>query len=304
MDVKYGNPGTPAATEAQRYLDALPPMCNLDRWNWGEMYAQGVTFSRYNDLVGSGFIRDGTYVPGARWLQPYVGMLFSKDTQSGSGTFQGQPRETIIEDNSLSFVGGVRAQLFPTEYLFLYAQGGINMDWLDQRNNGDWAWDYQVGVYGFKSYGPGVVLKDYSISTNAAGMTITNNCSVSPVVWRGDWFVDGAADFSYYHRFNSWLGYSQAHEGFRLLQFGSDVGLDAYMVENLDWDAKGNYFDNLFEYGPGARILWTPRRNWQVTLRAEWLEGYYLGRDDQNSRGTAESSYENLEVTLAVGATW
>jgi len=299
MDVKYGNPGTPAAAEAQRYLDTLPPMCNLDKWNWGEMYAQGVTFSRYNDLVGSGFIRDGTYVPGARWLQPYVGMRFSTDTQSGTGQ-----RQSIVEDNSISFVGGARAQLFPTEYLFLYAEGGVNMDWLGKRNNGDWAWDYQAGIYGFKSYGPGVVLKDYSISTNAAGMTITNRSSLSPVVWRGDWFVDGAADFSYYHRFTSWLGYSQAHEGFRLVQFGSDVAVDAYLVENLDWDAKGNYFDNLFEYGPGGRILWTPRRNWQVTLRAEWLEGYYLGRDDQNSRGTAHSSYENLEVTLAVGATW
>jgi tetratricopeptide (TPR) repeat protein len=299
MDVKYGNPGTPAAAEAQRNLDVLPAMCNLDKHTWGEMYAQGVTLSRYNTLVGSGFIREGTYVPGARWLQPYAGMRFSADTKSGAGQ-----RETIIEDNSISFVGGARAQLFPTEYLFLYAEGGINMDWLGRRNGGDWAWDYQAGIYGFKSYGPGVVLKDYSISTNAAGMTITNNCSVSPVVWRGDWFVDGAADFSYYHRFFSWLGYSQAHEGFRLVQFGSDIGLDAYMVENLDWDAKGNYFDNLFEYGPGARVLWTPRRNWQVTLRAEWLEGYYLGRDDQQTRGAAESSYEDLEVSLSVGVTW
>jgi hypothetical protein len=76
------------------------------------------------------------------------------------------------------------------------------------------------------------------------------------------------------------------------------------MVENLNWDAKGNYFDNLFEYGPGARVLWTPRRNWQVTLRAEWLEGNYLGRDDLHNRGTTISGYEDLEVTLAVGVTW
>jgi hypothetical protein len=299
MDIKYGSPDTPAAAEAQRRLDVLPPMCNLDKTTWGEMYAQGVTFSRYNTLVGSGFIREGTYVPDARWLQPYAGMRFQADTKSGGG-----PRETIIEDNSISFVGGARAQLFPTEYLFIYGEGGVNLDWLGRRNNGDWAADYQVGTYGFKSWGPGVVLKDFSVSTNAAGMTVTNHYSLTPVVWRGDWFVDAAADFSYYHRFNSWLGYSQAHEGFRLAQFGSDVGLDAYLVENLDWDAKGNYFDNLFEYGPGGRLLWTPKPSWQVTLRAEWLEGEYLGRDDQHTRGNARASYENLEITLAVGVTW
>jgi tetratricopeptide (TPR) repeat protein len=298
-DVKYGNPQTAASAEAQRRLDALPPMCNLDKSNWGEMYAQGVHMSRYNSVIGSGFIRDGTYVPGARWLQPYVGMRFAADTKSGSG-----PRQTIIQDNSISFVGGARAQLFPTEYLFIYGEGGVNMDWLGVRNNGDWATDYQVGINGFKSYGPGVVLKDLSTTTNAVGQTVTNRCPLTPVIWRGDWFVDGSADFSYYHRFDTWLGYSQAHEGFRLAQFGSNLALDAYLVENLDWDAQGNYFDNLFEYGPGGRILWTPHRNWQVTLRAEWLEGAYLGRDDLHTRGAAAGSYENLEVSLSVGVTW
>lgn len=297
--VKKDNPDTASAREAQRRLDALPAVCNLDKQQWGEMYVSGDYHERFDTLIGSGFIREGTYIPHARWLQPYIGAKFTVDTKSGAGS-----QQTIIADNSVSFVGGLRAQLFPKEYLFLYVEGGINKDLLDKRHGGDWAWDWQAGIYGFKSWGPGVVFKDYA-TTNAPAETEKLSCpfSESPM-WRGDWFVDAGADFSYYHRHDSWLGYGQAHEGFRLLQFGPKTALDAYLVENIAWDVKGNYFDNLFEIGPGARLIWEPRRNWQVVLKAEWVEGIYFGRDELNSRGGAAGSYDDFRVSLSVGASW
>lgn len=299
--VKKDNPDTAAAREAQRRLDALPAVCNLDKQQWGEMYVSGDYHERFDTLIGSGFIREGTYLPHARWLQPYIGAKFTVDTQSGAGS-----QQTIIADNSVSFVGGLRAQLLPTEYLFLYVEGGINKDLLDQRQAGDWAWDYQAGIYGFKSWGPGVVFKDYA-STNApaAAESESTKCpfAYSPL-WRGDWFVDAGADFSYYHRYDSWIGYGQMHEGFRLLQFGPKMALDAFLVENVAWDEQGNYFDNLFEIGPGARLIWEPHRNWQVVLKAEWVEGFYFGRDDLNNRGGAAGSYDDFRVSLSVGASW
>ncbi len=299
MQVKKDNPDTASAREAQRRLDALPAVCNLDKQQWGEMYVSGDYHERFDTLIGSGFIREGTYIPHARWLQPYIGAKFTVDTKSGAGS-----QQTIIADNSVSFVAGLRAQLFPKEYLFLYVEGGINKDLLDKRHGGDWAWDWQAGIYGFKSWGPGVVFKDYA-TTNAPAETEKLSCpfSESPM-WRGDWFVDAGADFSYYHRYDSWLGYGQAHEGFRLVQFGPKMALDAYLVENIAWDVKGNYFDNLFEIGPGARLIWEPRRNWQVALKAEWVEGIYFGRDDLNSRGGAAGSYDDFRVSLSVGASW
>ena len=297
--VKKDNPDTASAREAQRRLDALPAVCNLDKQQWGEMYLSGDYHERFDTLIGSGFIREGTYIPHARWLQPYIGAKFTVDTKSGAGS-----QQTIIADNSVSFVGGLRAQLFPKEYLFLYIEGGINKDLLDKRHGGDWAWDWQAGIYGYKSWGPGVVFKDYA-TTNAPADTEKLSCpfSQSPM-WRGDWFVDAGADFSYYHRYDSWLGYGQAHEGFRLMQFGPKMALDAYLVENIAWDVKGNYFDNLFEIGPGARLIWEPRRNWQVVLKAEWVEGIYFGRDDLNSRGGAAGSYDDFRVSLSIGASW
>jgi tetratricopeptide (TPR) repeat protein len=297
--IKDGNPNTAAEKEAMRRLTAIPAMCNVDKQQWGEMYLSGDYHERYDTVIGSGFIREGTYIPDARWLQPYVGAKFGADTKSGAGV-----QQTIVADNSVSFVAGLRAQPFPKEYLFLYVEGGLNKDLLSRRHDGDWAWDWSAGVYGYQSWGPGVVFKDYA-ATNAPadGESVKCPFAYSPM-WRGDWFVDVGADFSWYHRYSSWLGYGQAHEGFRLLQFGPKMALDAYVVENIAWDVKGNYFDNLFEIGPGVRLIWEPRRSWQVVLKAEWVEGLYFGRDDLNIRGGAAGSYDDFRVSLSVGASW
>ena len=122
--------------------------------------------------------------------------------------------------------------------------------------------------------------------------------------WRGDWFVDVGGNFSYYQRYNNWIGYAQAHEGFRVAQLGPKVALDAYVLENLTWDVRGNYFDNYFDFGPGARVIWLPHPRWQVVLSGDWLQGYYLGRDDRGTRGGASGQYDGVRATLAVGARW
>jgi hypothetical protein len=128
--------------------------------------------------------------------------------------------------------------------------------------------------------------------------------STNDFFWRGDWFVEAGADFSYYHRYTSWIGYGQAREGFRVFQIGPKFSFDAYLVENLTWDVRGNFYDNSFDFGPGARAIWRPRPNWQVVLRAEWLNGCYFGRDELDNRGNTSSHYDGVVVGLAVGARW
>ena len=201
--------------------------------------------------------------------------------------------------------------MFETEYLFVYGQGGIDKDLLDRRQDGDWALDYQAGIYGFKSWGPGTVFHRSEGSRELSG-AVTNAAvageSGSPngcdFFWRGDWFVDAGADFSYYHRYASWIGYGQAHEGLRVFQIGPKLAFDAYVVENVTWDVRGNYFDNYFDFGPGARFVWAPGSRWEVVLRAEWLNGYYFGRDGKDNRGDASSQYDGVHVGLSVGARW
>ncbi|HXI51650.1 MAG TPA: tetratricopeptide repeat protein [Candidatus Saccharimonadales bacterium] len=296
--IKRDQPDSPEAKSASERLEALPPMANVDKWYWGEAYSAGDYLGRYGTLVGSGFIRQGMFVPEARWLQPYLEFRYSVDTGSGTG-----PRETVIEDNSVGLYGGARIQLFPTEYLFLYGQGGGNQDLLGRRHDGDWATDYQAGIFGFKSWGPGVV---FWPDKNAAQVGSRPEAAQVPSgwVWRGDWFVDVGANFSYYHRYESAIGYGQTHQGFRLGQFGPQVAWDAYLIENVTWDVKGNYFDNYFDFGPGTRLLWQPNPRWHVQLNVDQLHGYYFGRHDNGSGNGADTQYNGVHVTLSVGANW
>jgi len=306
--LKKEHPDTPAATAATQRLHALPPVANLDQWGWGEAYASGDYLGRYGTVVGSGFARWGTFLPHARWLQPYAEHRFGVDTRSGVGT-----RQTIVADNAVGFYGGLRAQLFETEYLFVYGQGGINQDLLDRRAHGDWALDYQAGVYGFKSWGPGTTFHQNAPGTNMVTegepdqlgrRERATTAPGAPSGWRGDWFGDAGGDFSYYDRYRSWIGYGQAHEGVRLFQFGPRLACDAYLVENVTWDVRGNYFDNFFEIGPGGRLVWRARRNCEIVLRAEWLKGCYFGRDDLDKRGHAASQFDGVHVGLSVGVRW
>jgi tetratricopeptide (TPR) repeat protein len=301
---------TPLAVEAQNRLASIPEITNLDKWYWGEAYLSGDYHGRFGTVIGSGFARHGYYIPQVRWLQPYAEMRFSADTRSGTG-----PRGTIITDNFIGFYGGMRAQLLSTEYLFLYGQGGVNKDFLDRRENGDWALDYQAGIYGFKSWGPGTTLRTPSQIVQTSGTVPAAQVSAdearrehtqltNDIFWRGDWFIDAGADFSYYHRHSSWIGYGQAHEGFRLWQLGASAAVDAYIVENISWDVRGNFYDNLFEIGPGVRVLWVPRKRWEVVLRTEWLHGLYFGRDDLNNRGGRSTTYDDVHVGLSVGLRW
>lgn len=300
----------PLAIEAQNRLASIPEITNLDKWYWGEAYLSGDYHGRFGTVIGSGFARHGYYIPEVRWLQPYAEMRFSADTRSGTGQ-----RSTIITDNFIGFYGGMRAQLLPTEYLFIYGQGGVNKDFLDRREDGDWALDYQAGIYGFKSWGPGTVLRTPSQIVQTGATVPLPQLSAeqarqehtqltNDIFWRGDWFIDAGADFSYYHRHASWIGYGQAHQGLRLWQLGAAAAIDAYVVENISWDVRGNFYDNLFEIGPGVRLLWVPRKRWEVVLRTEWLHGFYFGRDDLDNRGGASTTYDNFHVGLSVGLRW
>jgi tetratricopeptide (TPR) repeat protein len=271
-DVRAKNPGTPVAKEVDRRLAEIPAVENLDKWYWGESYMSGDYHTRFSSLIGYGYL---------------------VDTKSGAGA-----RQTIISDNSISLYGGVRAQLFAQEYLFVYVQGGGNKDLLDRRNKGEWRGDYTAGVYGYKAWGPGVNWRQSPL--NDSGGPGRSSCPVDPI-WRGDWWVDAGADFSYYDRFHSWLGYGQVREGFRLAQFGVVVAMDAYVMQNLAWDVKANYTDNLIELGPGLRFVYTPCRNWQVVLRSEWAEGIYFGRGVQ---GGNDSTYDDFRVGLSLGVNW
>jgi len=299
--------GTPAADAARARLQNIPSIARPDKWYWGEAYASGDYYGRFGEVVGSGLIRHGYFIPGARWLQPYGEFRFGVDTAGGVA---GQRSE--VADNHVGFYGGVRAQPWEKEYLFAYAQGGVNKDLLDVRDDGDWSYDYQVGVYAYKGWGPGLPLLDQAPEKpppDPDRQPESGPGRLAPGLiwdpfWRLDWFVDGNADFSYYHRYASALGFAQFHQGFRLFQIGPTLAFDTYIVENVAWDVKGNFYDNLAEVGPGARWVWVPCGHAYMVLRAEYLNGFYFGRDGENNRGDTPGHYDEARVGLSAGMRW
>lgn len=307
--IKREHRDEPIAEEADRRLESIPSVANLDRWYWGEAYLSGDYLGRFGTLVGSGFVRHGTFVPHARWLQPFQEFRFSADTRSRIG---GQ--RSVISDNFTDVSLGLRAQPLAAEYLYFYVSGGLNKDLLGRRDGGNWTEDFRAGVYGFKSWGPGTVLRAIPpgeiipttgfVPPLSAGEETAEPSATRRFLWRLDWFADAGADFSYYKRYADWIGYGQTHEGFRVFQLGSHAGFDMYAVQNISWDARGNYFDNLVELGPGLRWLWAPRRGLEVVLRGEWLKGYYMGRDDRGTRGNSEDRYDDFRAGLSVGVRW
>ncbi|HXG46292.1 MAG TPA: tetratricopeptide repeat protein, partial [Methylomirabilota bacterium] len=284
--------GADAAEKARSRLESLPPIANPDRRWWGEAYASGDWHDRWGTLIGSGFVRHGAFLPGARWAQPYAEFRFGVDTDSEAG-----PDRTIIQDNFIGAFAGARVQPIASEYFFLYAQAGTSTDLLDRRAGGAWAFDYQVGLYGYKAWGPGMNLL-------AAGGTSGTNTSAWWRAGLGDWWADAGADFSWYGRYDSWIGYGQARQGLRLAQVGPRVAFDAYVLEGLSWDVKGNYFDNLIEAGPGLRLVWRPHARWQVVARTEFVGGWYLGRDRPGDRAGTGRTYDDLRLGVAVGTRW
>src|ERR1043166_8135616 len=48
--------------EADQRLKALPAVADPDRWYWGEAYTSGDYLGRFGTVVGSGFIRQGTFI--------------------------------------------------------------------------------------------------------------------------------------------------------------------------------------------------------------------------------------------------
>ena len=67
---EYGD--APEGRQAAMEIDALAAPYNLDRWSWGELDLYASYLQRFNIGVANGRLRQGTFVPGARWIEPFV----------------------------------------------------------------------------------------------------------------------------------------------------------------------------------------------------------------------------------------
>ena len=297
-------------------IDALWPSHNLERWAWGELDLYGTYLSRYNIGVSSGRLREGTFIPGARWIEPFVQADFSLDstnTSNGQGPGQGIP--TIYNENLAGFHAGARIRPFANQSFVLYVLGGVQKDLRGtEQHNGDWFAEIIAGLNGYWAWGPGREWTSIDLETVSPGglSTLPSNSQASrwslnnwsPVRLRFDWFVEAGGDAAYYSRLPDCLAYGQSRQGARIMQFGKAAAVDIYGLENLTMDTKGNYYDNYFEAGPGMRFVTAPVGAAVLTTSVDYVLGSYLGRNSNNTRGDTAANYSDFRLTVALSLRW
>jgi thioredoxin-like negative regulator of GroEL len=295
-------------------IEALVPPYNLERWAWGELDLYGTYLSRYNIGVSSGRLREGTFMPGARWIEPFVQADFSLDSSNtSSGPGEGIP--TIYNENLAGFHAGARIRPFANQSFVLYVLGGVQKDLRGtEEHEGEWFTEIIAGLNGYWAWGPGkewttIDLEELSPgglpvvpSQNQASRWALNHWS-SPRL-RFDWFVEAGGDAAYYSRLPDCLAYGQSRQGARIMQFGKAAAIDVYGLENLTMDTQGNYYDNYFEAGPGIRFVTAPVGAAVLTTSLDYVLGTYLGRNSNNTRGDTAANYSDFRLTVALSLRW
>ena len=309
--VQEADPESLEGRRAAAQIAALPPAANLDRWFWGEMDVYGTYLSRYGIGVAAGRIRQGAYVPGARWLEPFVQAGFSLDSASKVG----EGITTIYNENLAGFHLGARIRPFASQSFTIYFLGGWVNNLIDNPNyQQGWFAEIIAGVNGYWGFGPGTgwdginETPQFAMGEPAPARTPPPN-AWTPNAWaptrgRFDWFVEGGGDWAYYSRLSDFIAYSQARGGWRVLQFGRAAAVDVYGFANLVFDSKGNYYDNFFEGGPGVRMVTVPIGAATVTTSVEYAAGAYLGRNYNNTRGNTGATYGDVRVSVAMSLRW
>lgn len=280
------------ARQAREQLAYLPPVARQDRWLWGSLDGYGSYYGRYGAVFGGVNLKLGTYIPGARWLQPYASFTYIGDSRSSANGITGV--SSIFSQNLAGVKGGLQAQPFTGINVTLYIEGGETKDLLTStRHGGKWFGELQTGIRGYDSWGPGAVLE-----------VPAKSAEPDSLILRLDWFTEFGGDFSYYSRIPNEIAYLQSKQGLRLLQFGNIGAWDVFVVENGSLDVLGSYYDNYGEVGPGTRLIFQPESGLTISVEADYISGAYMGRDDMNIRGGRNTYYDDVRVTAGVSLHW
>jgi hypothetical protein len=309
--VRDASPESLEGRRAAAQIAALPPAANLERRFWGEMDVYGTYLGRYGIGVAAGRIRQGAYVPGARWIEPFAQADFSLDSASNVG----DGITTIYNENLAGFHLGVRLRPFASQSFTVYFLGGWVNNLIDNPNyQPGWFGEIIAGVNGYWGFGPGTGWDGISETPNFAMGEPAPPRTPPPNAWmpnrwapmrgRFDWFVEGGGDWAYYSRLSDFIAYSQAKGGWRVLQFGRAAAVDVYGFGNLVFDAVGNYYDNFVEAGPGLRVVTAPVGAATVTTSLEYAAGAYLGRNYNNTRGSTGETYSDVRISVAMSLRW
>ncbi len=185
-------------------------------------------------------------------LQTKVYYVF-RQTEDNKSLNLGQVPQ-IYEDNVRIIGGGIQVTPISSIPMIAFVEAGEGYD-LVYRNRKRLRGDLRGGLMYFQQFG---AMPAYF----AKPKTSTDYYS----------FLYG--DITYFSRYNNnVIGTFRTHQGIRLLQYHTTM-LNVYGAARLIEDTNRDFFNNIFELGPGVGLI--PNNRYNVEIRFEHLNGVYL----------------------------
>jgi tetratricopeptide (TPR) repeat protein len=243
---------------AAQAASALTEINHESAWWFGSVYTSPFYQSRFSNQINPFDVKVG--LRPSPYLEPYVGLRFTRDIRSTSGTLP-----EIYNDNAAIFSFGLQSAILG-HGTNLYAEAGTAISLLGQPTQGRAVPDYRAGFTWYQPWGTS--LADVA-KTNPHGVSMTGNAY---------------GDVSFYSRYNdNVIGYLQVRQGLNL-PTARVLPMQLLAAINVVRDSNGNFYNNVLEAGPALRFApFRYARDLQV--EAEYLRGFYTVHDSTNPYG-------------------
>jgi tetratricopeptide (TPR) repeat protein len=237
---------------------ALKEVRRESAWWFASAYVAPFYESRFANQVNPIEFKVGLRLN--RYVQPYLGMRFSRDIQSTSGTLP-----VIYSDNSNVFSVGLQSPILG-HGTNLYAEAGTAVSLEGQPVQGRAVPDYRAGIIWYKPW---------QTSLAEASKTRSPNFSLTGNAY---------SDVSYYSRYaDDVIGYLQIRQGVNL-PTAHLLPMQVLAAINVVKDSNGDFYNNVLEAGPAWRIA-PFRRLPSLQFEVDYLRGFYTAHDQANPYG-------------------
>ena len=254
--------------EAERYnqdprvssqaTSALTEVNHQSAWWFASAYIAPFYESRFANQVNPINFKVGLMA--TRYLQPYLGMRFTRDIRSTTGTLP-----VIYSDNSDVFSVGLQSPILGhgTE---LYAEAGTAVSLMSQPVQGRAVPDYRAGITWYKPWETSLA---EAAKKRSRGVSLTGNAY---------------SDISFYSRYNNdVIGYLQIRQGVNL-PTAHILPMQVLAAINVVRDSNSDFYNNVVEAGPAVRIA-PFRRLLGLQFEVDYVRGFYTAHDPSNPYG-------------------
>ncbi len=251
-DPDRGLGATPLSSPGRRLFNDLSPVPRGEsaggpsRW-WTRLYGAAFYDTRWDGWFLQSYLQQGYDLLPEKRLSAYGIAWMTADTRSsGSG-----PAPAIISDNILLLGAGIRFR--PAPYFWIDAQQGVAFDLVERNGATATRGDFRLVATG----GAGVYPEFLVHGDFRSPMTLMAECFLSS---------------GYYSRYDNVITYVQGRFGVRVAEV-SRAFMDVYLRGDAAFDSEREFYNNLFEIGPGLRF--TPDPDWGLFVLVEYRHGIY-----------------------------